>query len=106
MSYNYYSDANGYNVKQLNIDSGTISKDVVFGGFKMGKVTASTAQATADKVEINTGITVNGAIVNIIRSNLQLSGAKVTFSTNKLIIETNGSTYDVTNGDVIYYIVW
>jgi hypothetical protein len=106
MSYNFYSDDNGYHVKQLSIESGTISKEVVFNGFKMGKHTVTAAEVTATKTVINTGITIAGQIVSIVRSNLQLSGAKVTFATTNLTIESNGSTYVLTAGDVINYIVW
>ena len=71
-----------------------------------GKYTAVAADATAGSKTINTGITIAGFIVQIYRANILLGSYKVTATTTNLKVETNGTDYTVTAGDVINYIVW
>lgn len=71
-----------------------------------GTYTAVAADATAGSKTINTGITIAGFIVQVYRANILLSSYKVTATTTNLKVETNGTDYVVTAGDVINYIVW
>lgn len=65
--------------------------------------TAGTVSITPD---ITGGETINGAVVTILRSGIQLSGADISYSKGTLTIATNGTDYVVTTGDVINYIVF
>lgn len=103
---NFYSNANGYNAKQLNVETGTMSKDVVFAGFKFGKHTVTAAQQTAGSAVINTGITIGGAIVQVIRANVVLGSADVRTATTNITVATNSTNYVVTEGDVISWVAW
>lgn len=102
------SDAQASKINKMN----RASQEVGLGNFiqglqnGMGKYVVTAADVTATKSIINTGKTITGQIVSIMRSNLQLSGAKVTFSATNLQIETNGTTYVLTAGDVVNYIVF
>ena len=71
-----------------------------------GTYTAITADATAGLKTINTGITISGFIVQVYRAGILLADYKVTATTTNLKIETNSTSYVVTAGDVINYIVW
>ena len=78
------------------------------GAIKTGKYTVIAADATAGTKSIATGLgrAITGFIVQIYRSNVLISGATTTVSTANLVVATNGSTYVVTAGDVINYIVF
>lgn len=75
---------------------------------KAGTYTMVTADATAGTKAIATGLgkTISGFIVQVYRSNVLVSGATITKSSANLTVATNGSTYVVTAGDVVNYIVW
>jgi LysM repeat protein len=78
------------------------------GAIKTGSYAMIAADATAGTKTIATGLgkAITGFIVQIYRSNVLVSGATTTVSTANLIIATNGSTYVVTAGDVVKYIVF
>jgi len=63
-------------------------------------------EETAKSVAIDTGITINGFIVQIYRSGILLADYDVSAATTILTIATNSNDYVVTTGDVINYIVW
>lgn len=98
---NFYSDINGYNAEQLNINSGTVGTNVVFNGFKFGIYTATANDQTAGTVSIDTGITVGGFLVQVYRSGILLGNYNVSASGTTITVATNGTDYVLTNGDVI-----
>ena len=61
---------------------------------------------TAESVAIDTGITINGFIVQIYRNDILQADYDVSAATTTLTIATNSTDYEVTAGDVINYIVW
>jgi hypothetical protein len=63
-------------------------------------------EETAESVAIDTGITINGFIVQIYRSGILQADYDVSAATTILTIATNSTDYEVTAGDVINYIVW
>ncbi len=71
-----------------------------------GKYTVVEADQTAGSKTINTGVTISGFIVQVYRAGILLGNCKVTATTTNLKVETNGSDYVITIGDVINYIVW
>lgn len=75
---------------------------------KAGTYTAVAADATAGTKAIATGLgkDITGFIVQIYRSNVGVIGATVTISAANLTFATNGSTYVLTAGDVVNYIVF
>lgn len=75
-------------------------------GIVKGTYTAIAADQTAGYKTINTGITINGFIVQVYRANILLASYKVTSTTTNLKVETNSSNYVMTTGDVINYIVF
>jgi hypothetical protein len=78
------------------------------GAIKSGTYTMVAGDATAGTKTIATGLgkTISGFIVQIYRSNVLVSGATTTKSSANLTVATNGSTYVVTAGDVVNYIVF
>lgn len=87
---------------------GTVVQDLQngFAGIVKGSYTVIAADQTAGSKTINTGITITGFIVQVYRAGILLSSYKVTATTTNLKVETNGSDYVVTTGDVIKYIVY
>jgi hypothetical protein len=71
-----------------------------------GTYTIVAGDQTAGFKTINTGITIAGFIVQVYRAGILLGSVKVTATTTNLKVETNGSDYGVTTGDVINYIVF
>jgi hypothetical protein len=63
-------------------------------------------EETAESVEIDTGITINGFIVQIYRSGILQADYDVSAAITILTIAANSEDYVVTTGDVINYIVW
>ena len=63
-------------------------------------------EETAESVAIDTGITINGFIVQIYRNDILQADYDVSAATTILTITTNSTDYEVTAGDVINYIVW
>lgn len=100
---NFYSDANGYNAKQLNIMS---SKTMA-----SGKYTVTAADVTATKSTINTGVLsavkTGIVVINVLRSDVVMAGVKYTFtaSTGVLEVKTNSTDYVLTAGDIVNWIV-
>ena len=64
------------------------------------------SEKTVGSVAIDTGITINGFIVQIYRSDILQADYDVSAATTILTIATNSEDYVVTTGDVINYIVW
>lgn len=75
-------------------------------GFAKGKHTVSSDEGTAGTLTINTGVTVGGFIVQIYRAGKLVTGQAVSAATTNITVATNGSTYVLTAGDVINYIVF
>lgn len=120
---NFYSDINGYNAEQLNINqstikqltinsgvaeqltinSGVVGTNVTFNGFKFGIYAATADDQTAGTVGIDTGITVGGFLVQVYRSGILLGSYNVSASGTTITVATNGTDYVLTNGDVIYW---
>ncbi len=73
-----------------------------------GTYTSTTADASANKSEINTGkADAVGFIVQVMRSNINLTDdAKVSMAAGVISVEDNSSAFAVTNGDVINWIVF
>jgi hypothetical protein len=63
-------------------------------------------EETAESVAIDTGITINGFIVQIYRSGILQADYDVSAAITILTIAANSEDYVVTTGDVINYIVW
>ena len=72
-----------------------------------GVHTVTSAEAGADKAEINTGMAnATGAIVQIVRAGVVVGAdAKPSLAAGVLTV-ADGSTYKVTAGDVINWIVF
>jgi hypothetical protein len=85
---------------------GTAVGNLEAQAIKRGTHTAISADATANKVEFSiAGITT--WIVQIFRDGVNVTGdAVVTYANSKLTVADGASTYAVTAGDVINYIVW
>ena len=94
---NFYSDNTGYNAKQLNIQSGTMGESVAFKSFKFGTYTVSSENQAAGTVsiDIDTGITVDGFIVQVYRNGTLVNGYRVSASNTKITV------YELTSGDII-----
>jgi len=73
-----------------------------------GTHTVTAGEASANKSEINTGkADAVGFIVQVMRSNINLTDdAKVSMTAGVIAVEDNSSAFDVTNGDVINWIVF
>jgi hypothetical protein len=87
---------------------GTVVQDLQGLSVKSGTYTMVAADQTAGSKAIATGLgkNITGFMVQIYRANVLVSGATITKSSANLTIATNGSTYVVTTGDVVNYIVW
>lgn len=92
----------------------TALQNISFGEMLSGMPTAAgvhtvtSGEASASAVAIDTGIvdTIVGHIVQIYRSNVQVTSDAVVTITGDVLGVADGSTYNVTAGDVINYIVW
>jgi hypothetical protein len=71
-----------------------------------GKYVIVAADQTAGSKTINTGITISGFIVQVYRAGILLGDYKVTSDTTNLKVETNGTDYVLTTGDIVEYIVF
>ena len=72
-----------------------------------GVHTVTAAEASANKAEIDTGMAgATGFIVQVLRSGIVLGSAKASFAAGVISVEDNSSTYVVTTGDVISWIVF
>lgn len=73
-----------------------------------GVHTVTAADVSAGKVDINTGMTgATGFIVQVVRSNVDIkSDAVATLADGVLTIDDGATTYVVTAGDVISWIVF
>jgi hypothetical protein len=72
-----------------------------------GVHTVTAAEASANKAEIDTGMAgATGFIVQVLRSGIVLGSAKASITAGVLRVEDNASTYVVTTGDVISWIVF
>ena len=98
---NFYSDNTGYNAKQLNIQSGTMGESVAFESFKFGTYTVSSDDESEDTVSIDTGITVDGFIVQVYKAGILVNGYSVSASNTKITVATNETDYELTSGDII-----
>jgi hypothetical protein len=87
---------------------GTVVQDLqnAVAGIVKGSYTAIAADQTAGYKTINTGITINGFIVQVYRADILLASYKVTATTTNLKVETNSTDYVMATGDVIKYIVF
>ena len=72
-----------------------------------GVHTVTAAEASANKVEINTGMAgAAGFVVQVLRGGIVTGSAKASITAGVLRVEDNASTYVVTTGDVISWIVF
>ncbi|HPK27457.1 MAG TPA: hypothetical protein PKZ40_06945 [Anaerolineaceae bacterium] len=73
-----------------------------------GTYTATTTDASAGKVEIATGKPeAVGFVATILRGGADVTAkAKISIAAGVLKIQDNSSDFDVTNGDVIHWIVY
>ena len=73
-----------------------------------GTYTATNADAGANKSVINTGkADATGFIVQVIRANIETTAkAKISMAAGVISVEDNSSYFEVTNGDVIHWIVY
>jgi hypothetical protein len=85
---------------------GTVIQDLQNASVVRGKYTVVQADQNAGSKTINTGVTINGFIVQVYRGGVLEPDCKVTATTTNLKVENNSSDYAVTTGDVINYIVW
>lgn len=75
--------------------------------FAKGVYTVVSADQTATTVTIPVGMTVTGFIVQILRSGKDVTGlSAISASTTNLVVATNSTSYVLTTGDVINYIVY
>ena len=73
-----------------------------------GTYTATSADAGANKSVINTGkADATGFIVQVIRANIEITAkAKISMAAGVISVEDNSTDFDVTDGDVIHWIVY
>ena len=73
-----------------------------------GTHTVSTAEGTAGKAEIATGkLDAVGFVVTILRGGADVTAkAKISMAAGVISVEDNSTDFDVTNGDVIHWIVY
>ena len=72
-----------------------------------GVHTVTSAEAGANKAEIDTGMAgAAGFIVQVLRSGIVLGSAKASLAAGVISVEDNSSTYVVTENDVISWIVF
>ena len=75
------------------------------GCVRAGKHTITGAQATANAATFATGLTtVSGYIVSVLRSNVTATSDAVITESGGTISVADGSTYNVTENDVIHWI--
>ena len=76
------------------------------GCVRAGKHTVTSAQVTASAATFATGLTtVSGYIVAVLRSNVTVtSDAVITESAGTISVADGGTTYNVTENDVIHWI--
>ena len=88
----------------LENQTGIAALVAVVGG--SGEYAVDSDDDTANTVDIDTGVTISGYIVQIYRSGVEVHGdAAISVATTVLTV-ADGSTYTLTDGDVINYIVW
>lgn len=85
---------------------GTALQDLQNASVVRGTYTVVAADQTAGYKTIDTGVTINGFIVQVYRANILLASYKVTTTTTNLKVETNSTDYVLSTNDVIKYIVW
>jgi hypothetical protein len=74
--------------------------------FARGSYTVTASDDTANTTTINTGVTINTALIQIIRSGTVVSSDPVvSWATTNLTV-ADGSTYVLTNGDVINWVAF
>lgn len=72
-----------------------------------GTYTVTADDDTANTVAIDTGRTINGFVVSILRSGKIIdNAAAVSAATTILTVADNSSSYVLTAGDVINYVIW
>lgn len=92
-------------ISAQNAQIGTILQNVAT--IKTGKYTVVSADQTATTVSIPVGVTVNGFVVNILRAGKDVTNlAAISASTTNLVVATNSTSYVLTTGDIINYIVY
>ncbi|GEM_PF-5585962 len=68
--------------------------------------TITSAEATATTATISVGFTVGSFVVQILRSNVDVtSAASITASGKNIIVASQGA-YTLTSGDVVNLVVW
>lgn len=99
---------NKMNRAAQDAELGTSILNLQNGAVVAGTYTMVAADATAGTKAIATGLgkNISGFIVQIYRANVLVSGATTTKSSANLTVATNGTTYVVTAGDVVNYIVF
>ena len=89
----------------LENQSGIAALVAVVGG--SGEYTVDSDDDTANTVDIDTGVTIAGYIVQIYRSGVEVkSDAAISVATSIITVADGSATYVLTDGDVINYIVW
>jgi hypothetical protein len=71
-----------------------------------GTYTADADDASAGSIAIDTGKTIAGAVVTVLRSGIAMADVAISYATTVLTIDTNSTDYVITNGDVINYVVF
>lgn len=91
-----------------NVGLGTVLQEIQNDIPVMAKGTyiVTADDQTATQSVIDTEITINGFLVDVYRSNILMGGYIVTASGTELTVAKNGTTYVLTAGDVINYIVF
>ena len=97
---------NRMNRAAQNAQLGTAIQDLQ-NAIVAGTYTVVSADQTATTVSIPVGKTVNGFVVNVLRAGKDVTNlAALSGSTTNLVVATNGTSYVLTTGDVINYIVY
>lgn len=90
-----------------NVALGTKLDALLSQAVTMGTYTATAGNATANEMEINTGVSsATKFIVQIFRSGVNvMEDAVVTMADGILTIADGSATYAVTAGDIVFFIV-
>lgn len=92
---NFYTDSNGKHfVNQLDINS-----------IEMGNITIDSNHVSAGKVSISSNPTPKTLMVTVLRGGVVMSDVKIVSDSNGVTVQTNSTSFVLTAGDVIYYLV-
>jgi len=94
------------NVTDIGTNLASITAlEAVVGG--SGEHAVTSGEATANTLDIDTGVTITGWIVQVYRAGANVTAdAAISAATTVLTVADGAATLDLAENDVIHYIVW